>query len=521
MEEKTADNQLLRRYVDEHSEAAFADLVLRHLDLVYSAALRQVGGDVHRAHDVAQTVFTVLARKASSVARHPVLIGWLYTTTQHAAAKVRRSEARRHTRELAAHLMHEQTSPAAPDVDWERLRPVLDEAMRELNDRDREAVLLRFFAQRPFAEIGTALNLSEDAARMRVERALEKLQVLLSRRGITSTAGALTAVLANQAVATAPVGLSASIAGTALTSAAAGEIGAVAALIAFMSATKTTVTLGVAAALAVATAVYQSSEARTTVAALANASRDHAAARDRLAELETKTRAAEQALADREQIRTQLAATNAAAAASKASAAAAAAKAEAEQQKALQQFLDNHPQLRMLKAEASRAYKQACKWPVFLGLGMTPEQAERANIITEETYTRRKAQLDAGLKLPPPDQAPLRAAFGDAAAERMIEFNKVRWGEGAIVSDLFAANYHTDEPFTAHQTKRLLEIVKNAQTGNTGSHWSRYDWDRIVAEAAPILSPAQLQVLRAKAAQARISVQYAAAAKEATAAAKK
>ena len=115
--ERIGDAELLRWYTEEKSEVAFAELVRRYLDLVYSAALRQVGGDVHRAHDVSQVVFTTLARKAGSLASHPVLAGWLYTATQHAAAKAVRTEARRRAREQEAHLMQEIHSSGGADID--------------------------------------------------------------------------------------------------------------------------------------------------------------------------------------------------------------------------------------------------------------------------------------------------------------------------------------------------------------------------------------------------------------------
>ena len=117
--------------------------------------------------------------------------------------------------------MHELLSNAAPEADGDRLRPVLDAAMRELNERDREAVLLRFFEGRGFAEVGARLNLTENAARMRVDRALDKLRARLSEHGVTSTAAALALALANQAVVAAPAGLAATITGAALTGAAA------------------------------------------------------------------------------------------------------------------------------------------------------------------------------------------------------------------------------------------------------------------------------------------------------------
>src|SRR6266487_2441056 len=211
----TPDGELLRRYTETNSEHAFAELVGRHLNLVYSAALRQVNGDAHLAQDVAQTVFADLARKAASLARRPILTGWLYTSALFAAAKAVRTERRRHTREQEAHLMNQLLCDAAPDPDWEKLRPVLDAAMLELNETDREAVLLRYFDNRPHAEIADRLGLSENAARMRVDRALEKLRTLLVRRGVSTTA-ALSAVISANAVQVAPAGLAVTISTAAL-----------------------------------------------------------------------------------------------------------------------------------------------------------------------------------------------------------------------------------------------------------------------------------------------------------------
>lgn len=211
------DAQLLRRYAEENSEAAFTALVQRHVNLVYSAALRQVGGDAHHAHDVAQMVFTDLARKASRLSRHTALIGWLYTSTHYAAAKVVRSEQRRKQREQHAHAMNEPLGSAAePRANWEELRPVLDHAMQGLRARERNALLLRFCDRRSLAEVGRALGISENAAQKTAERALEKLRTLLVRQGVTSTASALTLVLTEQTVLAAPVGLATALSGAAL-----------------------------------------------------------------------------------------------------------------------------------------------------------------------------------------------------------------------------------------------------------------------------------------------------------------
>jgi RNA polymerase sigma factor (sigma-70 family) len=234
------DAELLRQYAGSGSEPAFAELVQRHIDLVYFAALRRCGGDAHQAEDVTQQVFVALARNAPALAGHPVLVGWLYTTTRHLSAKARRAEHNRRAREEVALAMNEpMANSPAEAVDWERLRPVLDDVLDDLSETDRDAILLRFFQDRPFADIGRALRLSDDAARMRVERALERLRGLFARRGITSTSAALALALAHQAALAKPAGLAASVTASALAgAAAAGAAGAGVATIGFMSTAK-------------------------------------------------------------------------------------------------------------------------------------------------------------------------------------------------------------------------------------------------------------------------------------------
>ncbi len=190
----TDNDELLRQYAETGSEQAFTELVMRNLPLVYSAALRQVGGDEQLAKEVAQTVFTDLARKAASVCRREVLTGWLYTSTRFAAAKAVRADRRRQTRERTAVAMQESGFNPTAESTWEEINPVLDEAMAELNPAEKTAVLLRFFESKELKAVGLALGVSEDAARMRVNRALEKLRDLLARRGVTSAAAALGAI---------------------------------------------------------------------------------------------------------------------------------------------------------------------------------------------------------------------------------------------------------------------------------------------------------------------------------------
>src|SRR5262245_43544222 len=145
------DIELLRRYADEGAAEAFTELVRRNLDLVYAAALRRVG-DAHAANDVTQGVFIDLARKARALRRHPSIVSWLHASTRFAALKLLRAERRRGTREREAHLMQETLrEETAPE--WDRLRPVLDDALHELGERDREIVLLRYFRGLPFADV--------------------------------------------------------------------------------------------------------------------------------------------------------------------------------------------------------------------------------------------------------------------------------------------------------------------------------------------------------------------------------
>lgn len=207
------DNELLRHYAQTRSEESFTELVRRHVDLVYSVAARQVGGDAHLAHDAAQSVFIDLARKADSLARRSTLTGWLYTSAYFAASKIARTENRRRQRE--EQFMRDPSCETATEGDWQRLRPLLDSVMHELKEADREAILLRYFENRGFAEVGAKLNVNENTARMRVERALEKLRALLARRGIT-TGATLAAVISANAVQTAPANLAANLANASL-----------------------------------------------------------------------------------------------------------------------------------------------------------------------------------------------------------------------------------------------------------------------------------------------------------------
>jgi len=176
MQDKS-DTRLLREYAEQGSEVAFREIVSRHMALVYLYALRKVNSP-DLARDVAQCVFADLARKSKpligKLADNASLCGWLYCSTRRAALMLLRSERRRHTRERQA---TEQVDPAFEEpLEWNRVRPLLDEAMADLNNVDREALLLRYFQKRDLHAVGAALGVSDDAAQKRVSRALGRLR---------------------------------------------------------------------------------------------------------------------------------------------------------------------------------------------------------------------------------------------------------------------------------------------------------------------------------------------------------
>jgi RNA polymerase sigma factor (sigma-70 family) len=207
---KMTDSQsLLAEYARSGSDTAFRELVSRFVDLVYSTALRLVEGDTHLAEDVTQAVFVDLARQARTLSQEVRLGGWLHRHTCFAAANTMRGERRRQSRERQAAEMNALQN--TPEADFSQVAPLLDEAINELADADRTAILLRFFERQAFHAVGAALGSNEGAARMRVNRALEKLEFLLKQRGVTTTAGALAIALAANAVQAAPAGLAVTV----------------------------------------------------------------------------------------------------------------------------------------------------------------------------------------------------------------------------------------------------------------------------------------------------------------------
>lgn len=525
------DAELLRRYVAGKSEEAFAALVRRHLDLVYATALRQLAGDTHLAQDVAQTVFTALARKAPALAGRATVAGWLYLSAQHAAAQAVRGEQRRRAREQEASTMPDLSSSSDAATDWGRVRPVLDAALRDLGETDREAVLLRFFERRPFAEIGAALRVGEDAARMRVDRALEKLRVLLARRGVTSTAAALGAVLSNEAVLAAPAGLASAIAGSAFATGAA----TIASAGIFMKAT--TLLTGAVALAALGTAIFQANQFHRTEAKLAALTRDHDGLHAQLRAAQQRAVKAEQQSAslqrDLDAARTprptagggtlgfsgsrsgQLTLGGSSGYAGKIT---------------LGPSLSNDP------AEARRLVRQmniegmdSTYRAFYRQMGFTPAQDEQFKTIMIDYMDRRNEHARAALaeaRAQTNDRTTLQAvaeatvqqaynewlvaiqgAFGPPIAQSFQHFvDTIPAGE--VTKELSGSLFNTDTPLTPAQADQLVDIIAaNSRNALGKVDLSAMNSDAILEQAKAVLSEPQLVALRR--AQLRVQEKWA------------
>lgn len=256
---ETDDLTLLRDFAKTSSETAFAALVERHLSLVYSTALRYLGKP-DAAEEATQAVFIILARKARVLGPRTILPGWLHHTTRLTAANYRRTEIRRLKREQEAAMQAPLNEP--DPATWRQIAPLLDDALAKLGAADRDAIVLRFFHNQPLREVGAALGTSEDAAKMRVNRALDKLRQYFTRRGVSATTAAIGLAITTNALQAAPVALSQSVVAAAVTQSAAASLSTltlVKSVLKIMAWTKTKIA-------ATASAVLLATTAATTTA---------------------------------------------------------------------------------------------------------------------------------------------------------------------------------------------------------------------------------------------------------------
>lgn len=497
------DSTLLRRFAEERREADFAELVRRHLGLVYRAALRRTDGDAHLAEDIAQQVFTTLSREAVSVQRHPVLSGWLYLTTRHAAANAMRSETRRRLREQEAQVMNELTSPDNSEADWEKIRPELDRVMDELPERDRHAVLLRYFQNQPFGEIGATLRLSENAARMRVERALERLRELLAKRGVVSTSAALTALLANQAAAAVPNTLAATITSAALVggAAAAGSIG----LITFMTTTKMLSVTGALACIAAGIMLYDGKAVQQVRADLVADQQRCDALQRELRELREQTEVSNQrartAAAKRDTLQKQL---NDMSSAQKAVAASTMTLDE--------QLMYSDPEYQRRYLERTRLGFRKEYAALYRKLGLTPQQIEAFEAVE---LNAQQAAIDLRSVLFAQGLAPSDPSHKSLFKTQSVEIKEERdkklreiLGETGLATykaydarprDITATTlaldlYYSGSPLTVDQGAKLDDII--AANSTLEDSRSKTNWENVFNKTNGLLDTPQLEALK-------------------------
>ena len=462
--------QLLQEYATGRSEAAFTALVSRHINLVYSAALRSVNNP-HQAQDITQSVFVMLARKSRALRRGTVLSGWLYQTARLTAANFVRTEMRRQFRE---HQALTQSAMNAPEPEaWTRVGPLLDEAMSHLNEKDRNAIVLRFFEGKPLKEVGDSLGATEDAAKMRVNRALDKLRDFFHRRGITVPAAALAEAISGNAIQAAPAGLAASVAagaiqGSALT---VSTLSFVKGAINIMSSTKISVAIGVGAAAIIGLQWQQISTQKQTVkqleAQVSQLAQQAQASQARQAEMEKLQE--QNALYARRMSGMEHDVAKARARSSAALAAKPAATAGTKGNPFAEMFKDPD----MLEAMRPQQLMTAKLMyaPLVKQLNLSPEQADQFyNIIVDNGIKSMKAMQsgnvspDAGKSM----ESDLQSLLGDAGYAQYTDYVK---NDMAGQSTLMAIkNDFVNNPLSDTQQQQLLQAMKTARQSVTANN---------------------------------------------------
>lgn len=471
------DAHLLRGYAKHGSQDAFRQLVERHLPLVYRASLRQLNSDTHRAQDVAQMVFVALARQARSLATHPNLSAWLYSTTHRITCQAIRTEMRRRKRE---HVWAEEAAETDRDDTsvWPAIAPVLDESIRALGTKDREAIILRFFGNRSLAEVGEALRIGEDAARMRINRALERLREQFSARGVSVASPTLASLLSADASLGAPAGLTSKVV-SAAAQVAPGTLSTLSATFYLMAGSKLiTSAAAVAAAIAVGIAMQQWSAARAAAAEVESIREDASSLRLRMAQIKRSPTPAAPSLG-RPSAQTAQADDPWAADFAKGD-----------------EFLASHPEIREALIRSHRAQIRGKYLPLYQDLHLTDGQIDQVEALL--IGARGKPWKGVGLWVGEhltPDQLDvrLRALLGE---EGFARFKAARLpGSGEIVVEQLASRLaFMAEPLTAEEGIAVRDIIDETRAivGPNGDPW---------AEALPrletVLTPAQMDEVKA------------------------
>lgn len=503
MKTMTNDADLLRQYVEAKSETAFAELVERHLGLVYHTASRQSGGDSHLAQDIAQTVFVLLTCKAQSLLGHPSLAGWLYTTTLFKTSKALRAERRRRHWEQEAHAVSEQLEEPCPTPDWENLRPLLDGAVMKLNKPDREAVLLRYFEGRPFAEIGQRIGLSEGSAQKRVERALDRLRRLLAQRKVTSTSAALATILSSHAGLAAPPGLAGSISSFAFASAATVAVPPLS-LFTIMSTTKITAglatlvgILSILGIVSIGTGIYELRKSHLAQVELETDTQQYEAGQKHLQTLMLEAAGADATLADLQKQFARLAIDSARIASDPTKVATAEDPVKAESKTDWENFTKAFPEVRDMTTEVDQAVFERTYRKFMAEAGLTPAQIEAFESRTVELWDQGIAMSPHGFH-PTTNQLPddqLRAILGDQAFQKLQDYNRII-PANVMANKVSISTGNAGAPLSSDQEKQLAQIfaANSASFENGGSvKLDSVDWSNAAIQAQGILSPAQLK----------------------------
>lgn len=484
------DQALLRAYLETKDESAFAELVRRHLPMVHTAALRRLGGDGHHAADVAQQVFVALARDATKLVRHPSLVAWLYVATRNIAISLARTEMRRRQRELNMTAFPD----SEPTQSWDRLRPLIDNAMDSLSDSDRHVVLLHYFQGLGFRDVGRLLGLSEDAARKRTERALEKLRTWLARSGVPSTSVALATLLTSQSSLAAPPALASQVLTTAIAAGNAATLGALtASTLIVMSPLKITTTIATATAiLAVGWSLLEHRAARATQQELADLKHNLASKTPSTA-LRSRAQIQPSAVDPTPTQRTD-----------------APSFSVPDRQEGIP-----YTELRRLQRIGIRAGIDPLFGAFFRLHGYSPEKidqikdlmVEGAEQIQDIGEAARRLHAESGKRPPPTTLREAAARVHAEEAEKMKTLlgpeDYVAWQDFAktarfreITNELALLTYASASPLTATQTEQLVQIL--AASGPNGAPTlspEELDWDRAKQQVGSVLSPAQQQML--------------------------
>jgi RNA polymerase sigma factor (sigma-70 family) len=512
------DAELLRRYAEDRSEEAFAELVRRRVNFVYSAARRQAGGDSHLAEDITQEVFSDLARQARALCRRPAVMGWLYTATRFAAAKRVRTEQRRRRREQEAYTMQENIVDPGHDPDWQRLRPLLDRVMHQLKDRDRQLLLLRFFNQSSLAEVGEELNVSPNAAQKGVDRALEKLRALLAKHGVTSSAAAIALFLSQQTMTAAPASLAGAVTSHALGGVALAG-GTTAYALNFLQLMNTMkLTVGIVAAtllMTVAGTVQNLRAIRGTEAALETARQSLAATAERVQDLRQRG-----SVAGNQALPPPRGAPVAAVPASPAQAADPGVAAG----RALQSA---HPEINQAVVNYSKAAALARYWPLFSQLKLTPDQIAQFEQIAVAAdpggfgFGGNGYQYSFSPSDHPISQAEaaaqVQALLGPAGFQALQDYQRTA-GAVSFANMVGEAAFDAGEPISATQSDQLRQIVAaNSATYVAGRsvNIGQVDWTAVEQQSRSLLTDGQAASLSASIQQLQFNQAWTAATRQA------